>query len=99
MSHEEIDTNQVVTYLNHAFDRAMQRVAPVLGTKAHAPQEPTGTIPNGNTLYNYQVEFCYMIDEIQRGPRYIIPKIISNANELISELENETTVTEQDEHK
>ncbi len=42
----------------------------------------------GTALYNAQVEHCYMIDEIQRGPTYMVPKAISAANEFITSLED-----------
>lgn len=100
MSHEKIDTDQVVNYLSHSFEKTQQQVAPRLGSKAHRHKKSTGKVPNGTTLYRYQVEFCYLIDEIQRGPQYIVPKIISDANELIAQLENEegdATQEQQDE--
>jgi hypothetical protein len=31
-----------------------------------------------------------MVDEIQRGPEYILPKVIQDANQLIVALERET---------
>lgn len=89
MTHEKIDTDQVVNYLTHAFEKTYQHVSNSINTKPTRKAEPTGKIPDGNLLYNYQVEFCYMIDEIQRGPQYIIPKVISDANNLISQLEKE----------
>ncbi len=33
-----------------------------------------------------EIEFCYMIDQIQRGPIYISPKVIADANELIAQI-------------
>lgn len=45
------------------------------------------TRANGNQpatdLYGYQVEFSYMIDAIQRGPRHFAPKVISDCNEFL----------------
>lgn len=89
MSHEKIDIDQVVGYLSHAFEKVCQQAQAIFREKPERNQEPTGSIPNGNRLYRYQVEFCYLIDDIQRGPQYIIPKKISDANELIDQLETE----------
>ncbi len=41
-------------------------------------------------LHQYQVVFCFLVDEIQRGPEYILPKVIQDANQLIVALERET---------
>lgn len=87
MSHEKIDTDQVVTYLNAAFNR-VQRQFDEKPTR-QSSESGTGRVPSGNTLYRYQVEFCYLVDEIQRGPQYIVPKVISEANELISNMQEE----------
>lgn len=76
---KKINIDQVVNYLNHAFSKATQNRFPQ--TKNH----------KGTDLYNYQVQFCYLIDDIQRGPRYIVPKLITEANELIAEIEGQGT--------
>lgn len=78
---KKINVEQVVSYLNHAFSRAQQKVLPVIGNRN----------VQGTKLYDYQVDFCYLIDEIQRGPVYILPKVIQDANQLIVNLERETT--------
>lgn len=77
---KKINTEQVVSYLSHAFARAMQKAQPQVGSRNH----------KSTTLHEYQVDFCYLVDEIQRGPEYILPKIIQDANQLIVCLENET---------
>ena len=77
---KKINTEQVVTYLSHAFTRAQQKAAYAIGNRNF----------KGTKLYDYQVDFCYMIDEIQRGPQYILPKVIQDANQLIFNLEKET---------
>lgn len=76
----KINTEQVVSYLSHAFMRAMQKSSHQIGNRNH----------KGTCLYRYQTEFCYLIDEIQRGPEYILPKVIQDANQLIVALERET---------
>lgn len=77
---KKINVEQVVGYLNHAFSKASQKANRVIGSKNS----------KGTKMYRYQVEFCYLVDNIQRGPRYITPKLITEANELIAKLENET---------
>lgn len=76
----KINTEQVVSYLSHAFVRAAQSAIKQIGNRNH----------KGTTLHMYQTEFCYLTDEIQRGPEYILPKVIQDANSLIAALEKET---------
>jgi len=64
-----INRDQVVKYLNHAFAKATYH----LGSKN----------VKGTDLHTYQVEFCYLIDGIQRSPTYIVSKIITECNKLI----------------
>lgn len=74
---KKINTSQVVSYLNHAFGKAMQKSG--CGTKN----------TKGTKLYDYQVEFSYLVDGISRGPTYIVPKLIAEANELVEKLASE----------
>jgi len=72
----EIEIDQAVSHLNFLFGKAQQRFT---------SSRPSSNVV-GTELYTYQVEFCYKIDDIQRGPRYIIPKRIQEAHELIKDL-------------
>lgn len=74
---KSININQVVSYLNHTF--------------AKTAEETFGRIfaVKGTPLYGYQVEHCYLVDEIQRGPTYMLPKVISDANDNIAEMKSE----------
>lgn len=86
---KNIDVVKVVTYLNLAFSKAAQAAYSGVGNKAvRTVEKKTGKVTT-TTLYDYQVEFCYLVDNITRGPRYIIPKTIQKANELIAALEEE----------
>lgn len=38
----------------------------------------------GTHLYDWQVEFSYLMDNIQRGPKYIVPKYVSIAHHFIN---------------
>jgi len=78
MTPEQIKSS--VSYLCLAFSKAQHNAVKkaekkVLNTK-------------GSTLYDYQVEFCYLIDEIQRGTaiKEKVKKHIEDANSLIAEL-------------
>ncbi len=75
----EINVDKVVRYLNSAFAKATQGMG-----KAIAGNKKTGTAPT--ELYLLQVNFAYLIDGIQRDPNYIVPKIISEANEFIDQI-------------
>ena len=88
---KSINIEQVVSYLNHTF----AKTAEVFGHKTKAVRTtPIGTIPLvGTPLYNYQVDHCYLIDEIQRGPIYMLPKVISNANDNIAAMKDEEQET------
>lgn len=70
MRNNNIDTDQVSEHLNRVFQRATR------GMKKNT---------KGTKLYDLQVEFCYYLNNIQRGPKYIIPKIIADCNEFIRE--------------
>lgn len=74
-----INTDNVVRFLSSAFAKATAGMGKALpaNKKTKVPATP---------LYTLQVEFAYMLDEIQRGPNYIVPKTISEANEFIDQI-------------
>lgn len=78
---KKIDVDRVVEYLRRAFAAAQEKFV----EKRDGYKNGKGT-----TLYQYQVDFCYLIDEIQRGPTFSVPKVIQDANDLIARLEQET---------
>lgn len=77
---KKIDVNQVVGYLSHSFANTAEEI---FGPRTRAVK--------GTELYGYQTNFCYLIDEIQRGPRYMLPKVISSVNDLIAKMKEEKT--------
>ena len=89
MAHDQqkINVDKVVRYLSHAFAKAMTSATSKIGNKALRTSKK-GKVST-TALYDYQVKFCYLIDDIQRGPSYIAPKKIQEANELIAALANE----------
>ncbi len=71
-----LDIKQIVDFLNHAFRVATQGMG-------KATRSKDGT---KSQMYMWQSEFSYMIDEIGRGPTYIVPKIVTDCNELIAKI-------------
>lgn len=75
-----INVEQVVSFLTYAFTKAQNKAC----NNGVSRDNNKGT-----TLYEYQVEFSHLINEIQRGPIYIVPMHIQEANDLIAKLERE----------
>lgn len=86
---KEIDIDEVVKYLSRAFSKAIVKAAGAIGNRAHRVKNHKTGKYETTPMYDYQVEFCYLIDNIQRCPRYIATKNIQQANELIARLEAE----------
>jgi len=85
---KEVNIGDVVKYLSRAFSKATAKATSTIGARAHRFKNQNGdweTTP----LYDYQVKFCYLINDIERGPRYIATKSIQRANALIADLEAE----------
>lgn len=72
-----VDIDKVINYLTRAFSNAQQKAIQKFGPKNN----------KGTPLYDYQVDFMYMLNDIRFGPRYISSMRITEANELIAELE------------
>ncbi len=79
-----VDTTEVIKYLTRAFNRAVGNST--LGNKATRLVDGRY---NPTKLYQVQVDFCYLIDAIQRGPLYISPKITQDTNDMISDIETQ----------
>ncbi|KKM24950.1 hypothetical protein LCGC14_1599910 [marine sediment metagenome] len=75
---KSINIEQVVSYLNHTFAKTSEGT---FGTRAAALR--------GTRLHTYQVDHTYLIDEIQRGPIYMLPKVIGYANDNIAAMKDE----------
>jgi len=73
---KEINVDQVISYLTNAFSKASRH----LGFKNQ----------KGTALYDFQVDFMYLLDDIKRGPAYIVTMSIAQANELIEQVSNYT---------
>lgn len=88
MAEKTINIDQTVQYLNRQFAKVTSEASSKIGSHATRERDESGKV-HKTPLYKYQVEFSYLINEIQRGPRYIVPKRISEANQLINKIENE----------
>lgn len=71
-----IDVNHVCEHLTWLFKTATRDIS---------------KSSNSNDLYAHQVDFAYYLDNIQRGPTYIVPKIIAECNEFIDKISNKKT--------
>lgn len=78
---KDIDIEQVTGYLNRAFSDATTHF------NESAVKDPD--TKQASRLYRYQVNFSYLINEIQNGPIYIVPMRIQECNDLIKNAENE----------
>lgn len=85
----EVNLDDVVKYLSRAFSKAAAKATKVIGNKAFRVYDKRKGVFTTTTLYDYQVEYCYLMNDIRRAPRYISTKSIQRANELIAELEQE----------
>jgi len=50
----------------------------------------------GSRLYEYQVEYCYLIDSIERDSRFVAGKLIPKVRELINSLRKECAETKSE---
>ena len=81
---KSINVDQVVNYLNHTF---AETALEVFKTKTKAYRTSNlGEKVQATPLYWAQIEFSYLIDEIQRGPTYMLPKAIGYANDFIASM-------------
>jgi hypothetical protein len=71
-----LDIKQIVDFLNHAFRQATQGMGKATRSKDGSKSQ----------MYIWQSEFSHMIDDIGRGPTYIVPKIVTDCNDLITKI-------------
>lgn len=77
---KEINIDQVCGYLNHVFGKKTQGLG-------KAARNVDGNKVTTTKLYDLQVEFSYLLDEIQRGPKCLVTHNIAKANELLDKIE------------
>lgn len=71
----KVDISRVGDFLSRRFREATDNLP-------RAANTPMGL----NIAYKLQHEFCYRLDEIQRGPSYMVPKLIQQTNSWIGKL-------------
>lgn len=91
-SNKEINRRDVLSYLKRAFSRAIQNSPTLASQKALRTVGRNGTV-SYSARYNLEVEFAYLTHEISMSPMYIVPKYISDANELITSIEDSNKQT------
>ena len=79
--------SEEVASLKQAFDRTNWKAMTTLGFDNS----------KGTTLYDYQVEFCYLMDSIERDSTFIARKQIPKVRLLIDELRDEISAKERGE--
>lgn len=87
---KEINIEQVVRYLSYTFEKAIQGKGKAL---RYIDSETKKIVKTD--VYNFQVDFCYLIDEIQRGPKCLVQKAISDCNNLIEQAANFNPQTQE----
>jgi hypothetical protein len=73
-SPSDVMIEKSVRYLSAQFAKATAGMGKAVRATKNAP---------ATDLYLLQVDFAHMIDEIQRGPKYFAPKVISECNEFL----------------
>lgn len=81
-----VNVHKTVDYLNRSFQEA-SRGLPL--AQLARWKDPSARELEGERHYNYQVEMAYFIDNIKRGPSYMVPKLISDCNRLIEDVKSE----------
>lgn len=79
---KEIDVKQVTRYLSRAFATATKDLGRAVRFKNDDGKWET------TKLYNLQVSFTYLLDEIQRGPTCLVTHHIAKANSLIDSVKS-----------
>lgn len=75
------DPSRVVRHLTFMFERATLGMGSAERVKVKGKK-----IGRANDLYRLQEDFAYLIDEIERGPKFSALKAINSANELIDSI-------------
>jgi hypothetical protein len=94
MTSPQIETQ--ITELNNKFKRLVYNLGNnnssgftcVDGTVKRL-RDSEGNEIGPSARYNYEVEFAYIMAEVNRSPDYIIQKYVDKANELITQLISE----------
>ena len=79
----ESDITNSVDYLNRSFARTRKEYMDKTGEK---PER--NFIGKSSSIKEYEEDFCYIINEVEKGPIYLAEKNISDAKELIRQMYN-----------
>lgn len=69
------EPSRTVSYLNSTFRKAIESLRMTTDTPIDQIKE-------------YEIDFAYIIDEIERGPEHFVIKKTADANKLIREIED-----------
>lgn len=75
------DLERTISYLSSSFSRARESML----SRAYSSKGDKQNILA--ELKEYETELCYLIDDIQRGHLYLIPKRVSDVNILVRQVE------------
>jgi hypothetical protein len=75
--------SKTIDYLNRAFQE-VTRGLPL--AQRILWENPTDREVEGLQHYKWQKDFAYMMDDIQRGAPYIVPKMVADCNKLIESI-------------
>lgn len=75
------DLDRTISYLSSSFSRARETML----SKAYSSRTDKHLILA--ELRDYERDFCYLVDDIQRGHLYLAPKRVSDVNVLIKQVE------------
>lgn len=81
-----INRSEVVKYLNRSFSVAVSAAMNESRIETRATRKVEKGSAVKTRLYEFQCDFSYLINDIEKSPEYIVPKTIQKANDLISEI-------------
>jgi hypothetical protein len=82
MQHVKVNVDKVLAGINRSFVQATAG----LGSNA-----------KGTKLYQYQVDYCYIVNEINRGPSCMVQKYLSDLDDLIDDIRSQREANRQSE--
>jgi len=80
----EHEITNSVEYLNRSFARTKKEYMDKTGEKP----ERSAFTGKSSSIKEYEEDFCYIINEVEKGPIYLAEKNISDAKELIRQMYN-----------
>lgn len=81
------EVQSLVKHFNSLFSQAVNKVAFVIGNQASRIKNKKDK-SDATPLYTIQVEYSYLIDDLERGPKYLVPQKINEIGSFIREVES-----------